>query len=425
MSRRPRWIALGVVAAPVVLELGLRLLLIISGDAYDASETRAELLAVRSAVLAPIPGSEADPQDLNPSVRNNVLHPYLGWDAPNRTGQFEDELRYFRSKEARETFDVMIVGGSVAGLVGDTGREALTEALKATGKVGQREVRILNHGRGSFKQPQQILLVCYALGIGYEPEAVVNIDGFNEVALGAENASLGVSPFHPHWVRLGPLASSGARTPEGLALLAQLRSFQDELVAEIDDAVEGWRLRSAWLGRWARTRVARLAADRTELQDAVVAELAARAAVGSDDSTEPDPLLGPHFEGGPAASIKALAAGWSAASIQLDAVCKAQGIVYLHALQPTLHDTGMKPLTPGEVEIGKMNPIWRQAVMNGYPQLREAGAVLVGRGIAFVDTSDTFVSLKEEIYYDGCHFRGPGMVMFAERVGRELGALLP
>lgn len=37
-----------------------------------------------------------------------------------------------------------------------------------------------------------------------------------------------------------------------------------------------------------------------------------------------------------------------------------------------------------------------------------------------MDASDTFQTLTEPTYYDCCHFRGPGMELFAERIASRL-----
>ena len=48
---------------------------------------------------------------------------------------------------------------------------------------------------GGWKQPQQLLALSWILALGGELDVLINVDGFNEVALdGVENAERGVFP---------------------------------------------------------------------------------------------------------------------------------------------------------------------------------------------------------------------------------------
>ena len=56
-------------------------------------------------------------------------------------------------------------------------------------------------------------------------------------------------------------------------------------------------------------------------------------------------------------------------------------------LQPTLHDAGSKPATPGELAIGIIDTAWMEGVRLGYPRLREAGQRLCEQQVNFIDAS--------------------------------------
>jgi hypothetical protein len=108
---------------------------------------------------------------------------------------------------------------------------------------------------------------------------------------------------------------------------------------------------------------------------------------------------------------------WSECSLSIHALCKVRGIDYLHALQPTLHDTGSKPVTPKERRMGRASVTWREAVALGYPLMKEAGALLAGRGLAFFDATRVFDQVETTLYYDACHFVPEGHVILAEAIG--------
>ena len=399
---------------PLLLEGGVRLALRLQGTPYSTAGAREAIETLRATVLAPIPGLE---EEVDAPRGGKIPHPYLGWDDLNRLEQVRQESGRFRSGAYDKSFEILVVGGSVSGLVAKNGAEVIRGKLEADPRLAGRRVVILSHGRGSFKQPQQVMLVAYLLGLGYRPDVILNIDGFNEVALGADNASIGAHPLYPHWPQWAPVVARRSQSPEVIERVSELRSLQHSPEAAADGATENGLLASAVLGRITLARVTKLGNRCGALQDELTEALAGK--------SEFDPSFGPRYYTARAKTLDIIAEGWIEASLQLDALAKSHGLLYLHVLQPTLHDAGSKPLTESEVEGGKLKPSWKQGVLEGYPRLRQEAPRLSEHGVLFLDGSDTFKTLSEESYFDGCHFRGPGMVMFAERVADELLKALP
>ncbi len=399
---------------PFAVEGGLRAVLALRGTPYSYAGAHEEIETMRGAVLASIPGLE---EPVDAPKGGKIPHPYLGWDDLNRLEQVRLEGTRFRNGDFDDSFEILIVGGSVSGLVAKNGGAVIKDRLEADPRLHGREVVILSHGRGSFKQPQQVMLVAYLLDLGYRPDLILNIDGFNEVALGADNASMGTNPIYPHWPQYVPVASKRMQSEEVVALASELRGLQGSLQHAADEALERGFLGSAVLGRYTVSRVTKLANQCGALQDRIKEALAQQPGF--------DPTQGPRFETGREKTLDLIANGWVDASLQLDALAKAHGLLYFHVLQPTLHDQGSKPLTETEIERGKLKPTWKQGVIEGYPRLRQESHRLTERGVLFLDATDTFKTLEEESYFDGCHFRGPGMVMFSERVADALLKVLP
>jgi hypothetical protein len=90
------------------------------------------------------------------------------------------------------------------------------------------------------------------------------------------------------------------------------------------------------------------------------------------------------------------------------AMCRARGIVYIHVLQPTLWDRNSKPLTAHERELDAREIGWTTPVRTGYPELRKRGAQLREKGVEFLDGSQAFACVQDELYYDHCHFVAAG-----------------
>ena len=110
---------------------------------------------------------------------------------------------------------------------------------------------------------------------------------------------------------------------------------------------------------------------------------------------------------------------WRRCSLQLQALCDAHGIRYLHCLQPNQYDPGSKPLSATEQESAwDAEGPYRPVIEAGYPRLREAGEELQGLGVAFHDLSDAFREAKETLYVDNCcHFNGEGNRILADAIG--------
>jgi hypothetical protein len=420
MGSRKKKLLVALAAVPVALlagELVARAVHAATGSAYRAADARQQLLDTRSALLDRIPGlADADGrQDAGAQVVLGI-HPYAGWDVVS--SQIRTEAGRYASGQFDEPFEVLVIGGSVAALTASKGMGTLRGELRGDPRLQERQVVVLNHGRGSFKQPQMTMKMAYLLSLGYRPDAIVLIDGFNEVALGLDNVQLGANPLYPHWGMIGPIVTRGGSSPDRLRLYAAGYAIQDAIRAEIDRALE-WRLyESAILGHWAQSRVNGMRARWTEVQDAIIAS-------AGEAGGERHPARGEEGPSDPELVMDMITESWVESSIQLDAMCRAHGIAFLHVLQPTLHDEGSKPLTEREIEKGKAKPSWVQGVHLGYPRLRKASRRLVDAGVPFLDGSNTFAELEEETYYDSCHFRGVGMEMFAARIAGALLEQLP
>ena len=425
-ERKGRWrkvvllqlVSLAVLLA--VLETGFRVVHRLRGRAWEAARARSELLHVQSLNQVFTPRPEND-RKVNPEDHPNagpMLHPFLGFEVLNGARQVDDELRHLVQADPDE-FDILILGGSVAaGFSEDEyGAGRLRELLSADPRLKGRALHLLKFGRSGFKEPQQANLLVYLLALGFAPEAVIAIDGFNEVALGNENAVLGTHPVFPsaaHWTHL---ASFSRVDREGLDIVIALREKQ-RAVDRLSAFALDWGLwRSCLAGSLALHRLYALRNDCIAEQERYARHFAA----ASDRLA----VRGPTFEGGIDAAVDASVRAWFEGSRALDAICRAHSIACLQVLQPTLHDTGSKPLTPGEIERGKAGEAWVEGVHAGYPKLRAAGMRLRGLGVAFLDASLIFRDRPEDLYVDSCHFNPSGHRILADAIAAALLEAMP
>jgi hypothetical protein len=343
-----RKLALQLALAPVILlavEGLFRVGLAVRGEAYDSGRARAELTRTVDRMVKPLVAwnTGTSVREVDDSNRR-VASPYYGWDYVNHFRELVKTARYFETDLGVETYDIAIVGGSVAAGFAQAAKERLFERLSADPRLADRPLRILKIARGGYKQPQQVNMVAYLLLMGWAPDAVVNIDGFNEVAIGNQNAQQGAHPLYPsvsHWGHMVTNGRSGDDSRE--AALRLLRVQADiEAFADLGRAM-CW---SAILGRAAQRRMSELGElyqDANKDYVRSVQEHGARLA-----------LFGPSFDPALDEVAQVIARGWAEGSRSLQAICTAEGIDYVHVLQPTLHDEGAKSPTATEIRVGGM-----------------------------------------------------------------------
>jgi hypothetical protein len=355
------------------------------------------------------------------SPNAEVIHPYLGFvvDPTESSGYsehgFPGEATPITPKTDRNLI-VGVFGGSFAEEVATKGRDALTRELRKWLPFNDKEIVVHPVALGGYKQPQQLLAFAYFLALGARFDIVVNIDGFNEVALpGAENAGL-VFPFYPRgWparvnnfidprkMELGGALEMLARKDGRLA-----RSFSGFPLGYSMTANLVWR---SWHIRLAAER------DRTALD---LEQHSARR------EGKPGYLAsGPAFNfPTPEAMHEETARLWERCSREMHHLSAANGILYFHFLQPNQYVEGSKVMTRRERRIAwlESHP-YRAGVLAGYPHLIRMGAELRRRDVRFHDLTPIFRPYKEALYVDSCcHVNERGYEIVAREIGRVIVA---
>ncbi|MBI5432997.1 MAG: hypothetical protein HZA52_09225 [Planctomycetes bacterium] len=406
---------LSLLGALLAVEVGARLLARSRGAPFDPEVTRHRIAAVRSGFLEVAPETDGrgarTTSDSGPSLS---AHPNCGFEFTRVGTRLERELAYFASPAAQANYDVVVLGGSVASAFGISGGARLERLLASDPLFAGRTIRVWSHGVGAYKQPQSLNLLNYLLGLGCEPDAVILVDGFNELAVANQNATDGVSPAFPwaaEWLRLN---GDPLREPACFDALVAVREARARVLELCDDALAGSALESAVLARRVWTRIDGARADANDAQARF------SAAVASSDAAR-------HVRGLPVeqdvlARLRACVRAWRFGSDALRAICREQSIAFVHVLQPTLLDEGSKPLTAGERERGRALRAWSEAIRLGYPLVREASRELVARGATFVDATDVFHEVAEDLYEDACHFNQRGVDLLVDRVVPALAA---
>lgn len=172
------------------------------------------LSAARERRAQPVEGAAAEQSKVNQPAYM-LPHPYLGFvlnpalDSPTRTanrgGHAINELGHVGDASPlwsppEDTFVVAVFGGSVAYRFRDQGMVPVVDAIRKSRELGDREVEIVRFALGGYKQPQMLLTLSYLLSLGARFDLIINLDGFNDIVLGAhdnDNIPVGVSVDFP------------------------------------------------------------------------------------------------------------------------------------------------------------------------------------------------------------------------------------
>ena len=354
-------------------------------------------------------------------LSGDVLHPYFG--PIHRPGiRPETNNVGFGSKQAfpytrandRE-FLIGIFGGSVARAFCDRGTPRLIATLRTHSDFAGRDLVPLCFSHEGYKQPQQLLVLAYFLSVGQQFDLVINIDGFNEVALGSRNQERGRDLSMPSPIHVDPLLNLIDRetmTPARVYSLGRISAYKERLNS-LADAL-----------RRARFAAVHFALDRYYVftMNRYQQELAAFDALPANPPEASVLRLTPPMKPRRTADVvyEDVAAGWAAASTLMHDLLAARGVAYLHVLQPNQYFT-KRTFSPAEARVAlNENQPFKRVVEMGYPALKRATESLAAREELF-DATTAFDSEAAAVYEDDCcHYNDRGNAVLAERVARRI-----
>ncbi|MBL8860003.1 MAG: hypothetical protein JNL28_15955 [Planctomycetes bacterium] len=357
-----------------------------------------------------------DPAGSESSVRP-FPHPYFGWFTERNARVLEEQGRWFSGTESTQTFDVIVLGGSVAADFTNRAGVALERLLAADPKLASKPVRVWNDAHAAFKAPQTGNLLTWLFALGHRPDAVILIDGFNELAIGMTNARANSHPLMPSFEFWGGLARGKVVDEHSLDLLLAVHTANQSEQSVAGTAVSWGFYNSALL---TRITLARLASRHRAFNAAL-----ARYQEYTRPRLDEYAVSGVTFDPAPEAVVATAVRGWSENARLVRALCREHAIPLLHLLQPTSYDTGSKPLTREEKLAANSPSAWRDGVQGGYGLLRKAALDLSAEDCPIHDATRLFEHRPEQTFVDVCHLNELGISLLTERVAQELLRTLP
>ena len=329
-----------------------------------------------------IPGQLREPGTPPPDAKTNNFGFVSAYDYP------------FRKANDRQ-FILGMFGGSVGVWFCELGAPRLVDALQRDPFFRDKEIVPLCFSHEGYKQPQQLLVLAYFLSIGQPFDLVLNIDGLNEVALGALNDEHGLDFSMPSVQHIDPLINlidQATLTPDKLRSLTAIEDDKARINSLAD--------------RIDRTRIAAVDFVLEQLydraQNAYARELGRFSNLPSKPSAASLVRVTPRAPGRVGSTLyQDIAQNWVSASVLMNQMLAARRIPFVHVLQPNQYASGRK-FSPAEaaVALSDASP-FKKPVERGYPDLRAASAALKPQ-VSFLDATGAFDREEAAMYMDNC-----------------------
>jgi hypothetical protein len=308
-------------------------------------------------------------------------------------------------------FVVGIFCGSVGAWFCEVGTARLVARLAEAPALRGREIVPICFSHEGYKQPQQLLILSYFLSIGQSFDLVVNIDGFNEVALSRLNDARGSDISMPSVMHMDPLTAlidQSALTAERVETLARIQVSRRRMNAVATRANRAFS--AAMYLVLSRAHTAMRAAYQAD-----VARFDERPPQGAPSLVRVTPKVR-NRQGDEL--WQDIAANWARGSVLMQQMLAARGIPYLHILQPNQYFT-TRPFSRDEaaVALAAESP-FRPGAQQGYPFLQQALATVEApAGVTVVDGVHLFDAERAPVYIDNCcHYTRRGYEILAEAI---------
>ena len=328
--------------------------------------------------------------------------------ATNNFG-FPSRVNYPFSKTSDRQFIIGVFGGSVGAYFCRLGAARLEEVLRQTESFNNRELVTLCFSHEGYKQPQQLLVLNYFLSIGQPFDLVINIDGFNEVALGRIDDQYGWDismPSYEHLDALINVINQATLTPAKLESLARIVRYRQQLN---DLAERSNRARFASV-EFALRHYHDVVRRRYEQERVRFDGLPSNPPANSPIHVTPKvrPRTG-------SAVYEDIAANWRNASMLMQQVLAARGIAYVHVLQPNQYYSTRAFTTAEKATAFNAGSPFKEGAANGYPFLEKA---LEPGALNAVHIFDT---VRESVYVDDCcHYTSIANRLLADVIAKAV-----
>ena len=257
------------------------------------------------------------------------------------------------------------------------------------------------------------------MALGQELDLVINIDGFNEVALSNLNNKAQVEIGMPSVQHIRPLAglANNNLSPEAMSSIVQINDNKKQLKAGID------RLQNCQLALCHAVTSLQVKQLVKNYQQAVVKydlQVKQSNLDTANSSIVYIPKADSVFED--VAAFDKIASMWYESSIGMNQILSSRKIKYFHFIQPNQYYPTKRAFTAKEKEIAIDNKSpYIEGVKKGYPVLLSKVDDLQKARVNVFNAVNILDNTKETVYKDACcHYNSVGEEVLANYVSSSI-----
>ncbi|MBX2849898.1 MAG: hypothetical protein KTR16_16355 [Acidiferrobacterales bacterium] len=363
------------------------------------------------------------------AILKKIIHPYVGYtiDGKIKSDDCVSESPqdcYTRirvdtdkpfPKRSDDKLIVAVFGGSFSLGTVNTGNVDFYKLW--LGRIPQyqdKEIIVMSFAGGGYKQPQQVMSLNYLYGLGAEFDIVINIDGFNEMAIPHYGHRQG--GVHPSFPQSWSAYMQSALSVELLDAYASKKVLVEKQASFAKfSSIPGFRHSPTLNIIW------RIKNDNALLE---INELSSE--IQTSNSSENRDFryqeVGPDYEFTDWPNFYRYSANiWAKSSVLMKAATEINGGQYFHFMQPNQHIEGAKILSDEERRIAYDPSLgYGRVFKESHQYLVEKFDYLEENEVAFFDLTYHFQDTPDTLYIDTCchmNYKGYGFVV-AEVVAR-------
>lgn len=343
------------------------------------------------------------------------IHPYFGFITP----PIHAGLPF--KKTSKDQFIIGIFGGSVAQEFCDYEfqHRVVAKLFRPLPEFQNKEIVLLKFATQAHKQPQQLLMINYFLSVGQELDMVINVDGFNEVALSYLNNKAGTDVSMPNDYIYSPLIALADKdfSSEQLELALEVLQLKNRLQHSLNQLSE-CRLATCYMLRWAQAKYF-LNQYRGKLQ--TFSQL--KKEEGKDSLVYlkriEKPLDDPE-------ALEKIVDLWFNSSLGMNDLLAARKIPYFEFIQPNQYYSTNRQFSADEKKIAfDEKSQYKEGTIKGYPKLLAKVSSLQAAGVKVFNAASVFDETRSIVYRDDCcHYNDLGNDLLSRYIGQSIVKVL-
>lgn len=324
-------------------------------------------------------------------------------------------------KTDENQFVIGVFGGSVANnfVIDEYVSKRFSEKLNKAPEFSNKKIVVLNFANGGYKQPQQLLILSYFLALGQKFDLVVNIDGFNEVALSNLNNKAQVDMGMPSVQHIQPLTglANNSLSPEVMSSIVKISETKKQLRGAINkldncNLALCYTLTSLHVKQLVNSYQKQIITyDQNVKQSNTTDNKNNIVYIPKNKSVLDD-----------ASAFEKMAAVWAESSLMMKQLLAKRKVKYFHFIQPNQYYPTKRVFTEEEKQL-YLSPDspYSEAIKKGYPLLLSKVELFQKVKLNIFSAVNILDDTKETVYKDACcHYNQIGDEILATYISNSI-----